>query len=308
MGFHEWVSRSFRRIGDRGWLGVKDSVNELYGGIWRYLGWHVPRGTNVYEHDWDTLVILDACRVDLMEDLADEFPFIDGVESYESVGSMSEEWMKKTFRDAYRDEMERTAYVTANVFSETVLSDDMFLELDEVWRYAWDEDLGIVPPGPVTDRAIAVSRELHPDRLIVHYMQPHHPFIADKPAVDGPYGPDPFGRYGDQTIVDALRHDEISSEEFWSAYRSNLKTVLDDVSVLLANHDSETVILTADHGDAFGEWGIYDHPAGCLHPAVKNVPWVETAATDTGEYEPTTEPQADDDVDVDERLKNLGYQ
>lgn len=304
MGLTEWARRSTARITEDGREGAVDSLYELYGGLWRYLGWHVPRGTNVYERDWDTLVILDACRVDLLREVANEYPFVGPVESFESVGSMSEEWMRKTFTDEYADETRQTAYVTSNVFSGRVLDADQFLELDEVWRYAWDEDLGIVPPRPVTDRAIAVARDRQPDRLIVHYMQPHHPFVAGN-APDG-FDADPFGQGTGTTVVDALRKGRISRDAFWNAYRENLHLVLEDVAVLLANHDADTVVLTADHGDALGEWGIYDHPAGCLHPAVKNVPWAETTAVDGGEYEPHLD-QGDQRAGVEERLRELGY-
>lgn len=300
----DWLRRSYDRIVDDGREGVRDSANELYGGLWRYLGWWVPRGTNVFEREWDTLVILDACRVDLMRAVADEYSFVGDVESFESVGSMSEEWMTKTFTDRYAGEIAQTAYVTSNVFSERVLSADQFGTLDEVWRYAWDDDLGIVPPRPVTDRAIATAREEDPERLIVHYMQPHHPFIAGgEPST---FAADPFGRENETTVVDALRKGRVSYDEFWEAYRENLRYVLDDVAVLLANHDADKVVLTADHGDALGELNIYDHPAGCLHPVVKNVPWAETTASDTHRYEPNTEP-TDGGERVQERLRQLGY-
>lgn len=304
MGFTEWLKRSRARVSEDGRDGVVDSLYEFYSALWRYVGWHVPRGTNIYEREWDTLIILDACRVDLLREVADDYPFLGPVESVESVGSMSEEWMAKTFTDEYAEETRRAAYVTSNVFSEQVLSADQFLELDEVWRYAWDDTLGIVPPRPVTDRAIDVARDIDPDRLVVHYMQPHHPFVAGNSP--GEFDADPFGRENETTVVDALRKGRLSREAFWEAYRDNLALVLEDVALLLANHDADTVVITADHGDALGEWGIYDHPAGCLHPVVKNVPWTETTAVDKGEYEPQIEPR-EQEADVEDRLRGLGY-
>ena len=64
---------------------------------------------------------------------------------------------------------------------------------------------------------------------------------------------------------------------------------------------------TGIHGDAVGELGIYDHPAGFLHPSVTDVPWSVTTAEDTETYEPTLEPSDGEDSDVEERLKRLGY-
>jgi hypothetical protein len=135
-------------------------------------------------------------------------------------------------------------------------------------------------------------------------MQPHHPFVGG--GAPDEFEADPFGREDGTTVVDALRKGRISRDAFWEAYRENLRLVLDDVAVLLANHDAGRVVLTADHGDALGEWGIYDHPAGCLHPVVKNVPWTETTATDEGGYEPDLQPD-ERETEVEERLRGLGY-
>lgn len=304
MGFTSWARRTAAAIRQDGWVGVNDGLYGLYAGAWRTLGWHVPRGTNVYERDWDLLVVLDACRTDLLREVAPNYEFIGDVESIESVGSMSEEWLVKTFMPEYADELRDTVHVTANVFSEEVLDADNFRDLDEVWRYAWDDDSGIVPPRPVTDRAIHHGRTRDPDRLIVHYMQPHHPFIADGvPEFES----DPFGREGNATVVDALRRGDIGYEEFWAAYRANLELVLADVRLLLSNYDAERAVLTADHGDALGEWGIYDHPAGFLHPIVRNVPWAETEGVDEGTYEPSTERGRSGGEDVEQRLRDLGY-
>ncbi|EMA44816.1 hypothetical protein [Halococcus saccharolyticus] len=307
MTFADWVRRTTTRIRENPSDGLRDSTYELYAGAWRHLGWHVPRGVNVYDREWDVLIVLDACRVDLLREVADEYAFVSGVESVGSVGSMSEEWMVKTFTTEYAAETRETAYVTGNAFSAEVLDAADFQVLDEVWHYGWDDELGTVPPDPVTDRAIAVGREYAPDFLIVHYMQPHHPFVGTE-GVDS-FAADPFGRDGGETVVDALRKGKIDRETFWSAYRDTLRTVLDQVELLLRNLDADTVAITADHGDAIGEWGIYDHPAGCLHPVVKNVPWVKTSATDLGEYDPSITPQSSSasSENVEARLQQLGY-
>ena len=304
MGLDDWVREQTKNVRENGLDGVRDVAYDIYAGLW-WLAYPIPRGTNVYERDWDVLVILDACRVDLLRSVADEYDFIGegNVDRVESVGSMSKEWMAKTFDDDHADEVAETVYVTANVFSKRILDDDDFLELDEVWRYAWDDEEDTVLPRPVTDRAIRAAREHDPDRLIVHYVQPHHPFLS----VDG-FEAATFGPDSSDTVVDALRKDKIERERFMRAYRDNLRVALDDVELLLSNVDGD-VAITADHGDALGEWGVYDHPVGFLHPAVRTVPWVEAEATDTGEHVPsgwkeTTETNEDE---VTDRLQALGY-
>jgi hypothetical protein len=305
MGFSDWVKRSIHSVREEGYAGAKESAHEIYGGAWRYLGWHVPRGRIVYEADWDALVVLDACRVDLLREVAEEYPFVGAVEARDSVGSMSEEWMAKTFTDEYAAEMRDTAYVTANAFSGEVLDADSFRLLDEVWRDRWDDELGVVPPEAVTDRAVSVGREHDPEYLLVHYMQPHHPLIGSDAFAE--FESDPFGGKGVRTEVDALRRGEVTHAEFWAGYRDNLRRALDSVGTLLSNLDADRVVLTADHGEAFGEWGIYGHPAGCLHPAVRTVPWAETTAEDTEAYAPELDPESSLSGEVEDRLRDMGY-
>ncbi|WP_299234989.1 hypothetical protein [Natronomonas sp.] len=301
MGLDDWLRTSAKKVRQRGIEGASDVAYDLYTGLW-WLAWPLSLGTNVYEREWDLLVVLDACRVDLLRSVADEYAFLDGVDRMTSVGSMSKEWMGKTFTDEYARETANTAYVTANVFSERMLAADRFRDLDEVWRYGWDETADTVPPRPVTDRAIRTARETDPDRLIVHYVQPHHPFIG----LDAGFDADPFGPAVSDTVVDALRKDRIDAERFWEAYRDNLRLALDDVELLLSNVDADRVAITADHGDALGEWGIYDHPVGCLHPSVRSVPWARTTATDGRTYEPETDRDGVD-PDIEARLRSLGY-
>lgn len=312
MGLSEWFSRTRRRF-DR--LGVREtlieSTYELYSGSWR-VGTLLPiPTTNIYDRDWDVLVILDGCRVDVMTEVAREYGFIEAVDSISSAGSMSVEWMNNTFDSSeYGDEMARTAYVTANVFSEETIDADSLQHLDEVWRYGWDEAVNTIPPRTVTDRAITMSREEQPDRLIVHYMQPHHPFIADAELrqfdVD-PFGRDNTGEGTHYTAWGALRRGMVSRADVWRAYKANLRLVLDEIALLRKNIDADTLVLTADHGNAAGEWGIYDHPIGFPHPSVKQVPWVETTATDTESYVPNSIETEDTTSDVESRLEALGY-
>jgi hypothetical protein len=312
MGLSEWTSRTQQRFKTEGVReAFTESGYELYSGLWR-LGRLFPiPTTNIYERDWDVLVILDGCRVDVLKEVADEYPFIREVNSISSVGSMSIEWMENTFdRAEYGTEMGRTSYVTANIFSDNYLDASGLQHLDEVWRYGWDEELNTIPPREVTDSAIRVSRSMAPGRLIVHYMQPHHPFIADKDMQR--FDVDPFGREntgeGEHTTAwDALRRGLVSREKVWNAYKENLRLVLDEVDILRNNIDADTLVLSADHGNAVGEWGIYDHPIGFPHPAVKRVPWVETTASNSGEYSPEVTEGEETVPEVESRLEALGY-
>lgn len=299
----------------------------------------VPLGTSIFDRDWDVCVVLDTCRVDAIRQLADEYSFIHEVDRAVSVGGSSPEWMAQTFSAARGETLEDTAYLTSNAWIEKVLDDQLrpgdkyhnyrilkYLReygdwnlarsaqlgrLEKIWKYVPEEkkvgeesdphDLrqGGAPPRYVTDRAIAVWRKFDYDRLILHYMQPHAPYInhmrSSQKLAD--VHKDPFGfleETGDKKTV-------------WDAYLNELRCVLDDLRLLLSNIDAERVIISADHGEAFGEYGISAHHSGSLHPKIRFVPWIVTSATDTGSYSPQIEPIEHGDVSTDETLKALGY-
>ena len=285
-----------------------------------------PIGTNVYERDWDVLVILDTCRVDALREVAPEYDFIDTVDSILSVGSASSEWMAQTFHQKYLQEVRQTAYVSGNAWSEWVIEDrqmpeehfnsilswtkwdvagaDDFLILDQAWKYKEEDpsnpEPGHLHPRYVTDRAIEIARSHNPGRLVIHYSQPHAPYTA----------------IALEEQRDLLRHEERpfdhlkdggSPVRVWNSYLDHLRLGLDHVDTLINNIDADTVVLSADHGEAFGEWFIYGHPPSVLHPKIRHVPWAVTSAEDSGEYEPEIDPTQREGQTATEQLEALGY-
>ncbi|NKE37415.1 hypothetical protein GWG54_16670 [Natronococcus sp. JC468] len=294
-----------------------------YLSVWYAITSRVPLGRNVYDSDWDLLVVLDACRVDTLREVAPEYEFIDEVDEAYSVGSQSAEWMANTFTESRREEIGRTAYVSGNGFSETVFVDGQYPPVNNavpidlsswsvvdesafgahrtVWETDHDEAYGSVLPAAMTDHAIDAGRNGDADRIIVHYTQPHLPYAGA--AYREGREPTEVERRG----YELLEEGAATREAVYEAYRETLRWVLDDVAELLENVDAEDVVITSDHGEAFGEWRAYGHPEGFPHPAVKKVPWVETTATDEGTREPDLEAGSSVDTDIQEHLRDLGY-
>ena len=274
------------------------------------VGRRLPYGTSVYDREWDVLVVLDACRADLFRRVEPEFDRFEEVSTIWSVGSSSSEWMENTFDGAA--ETAETVMVTGNTWSDRYLAADDFAALDEVWKYAWDDELDTVPPSAVTDRAVAHARNRDPSRLIVHYMQPHHPFIPQPVAGDD--GMARTGRHSSQSNPwIRLRRGEIAADTVWDAYEANLRYVLEEVATLLDNVTG-AVAVTADHGNLFGEWGLTGHPMYTPVPTLLRVPWATATGHDRETYTPSLTPPeplpvsriygSDSDTD---RLDALGY-
>lgn len=284
-----------------------------------------PIGTNIFSRDWDVLVILDTCRVDALREVAPEYnwlPPIDSIDKMRSVGSATVEWIASTFVEQYREEVGETVYITGNAQPQKVLRDREFPEQHEgvwaptnwqtveedalqdvvhAWKYARKDMAGGMHPALLTDIAVEEHRDQQPERMIVHYSPPHHPY---------PYNAIREGREMTDTEADPFGYllNGGDRETVWELYMDTLRYVLPYVHRLLSAVDAPAAVISADHGDAFGEWGFYSHPFASFVPQVRNVPWAELSMPGESSYEPkfdrnSTEPKRK----AKEQLKVLGY-
>jgi len=96
MGLSEFLSKVTER-------GIRDSVREFRIGIRRRTNWLENRSTHVFDRDWDVLVVLDACRVDLLRSVAGEYDFVTGDQTIYSVAPTSKLWLNRTFQPLTAD-------------------------------------------------------------------------------------------------------------------------------------------------------------------------------------------------------------
>lgn len=293
---------------------VHDTINGLIYGKLRPSSKY--DGVHVFDRDWEVLIILDACRVDLMKEVAAQRQehTIGDVMRFQSIAGHSVGWLIRTFDQERVHEVESTAYVTANphttmAFShdDTVDERDFFL-LSEEWKDRWDDSTGTVPPRAVIDKAIATYRDHEPDRMIVHCMQPHFPSIPNQ-EVKSKIQLSKIGEEWSDSVWQQLLQNEVSHDKVWEAYKENLDLVLDDVSLLLSSIDADDVVVTADHGNAMGERGYYGHSDRAQIPSVMEVPWCPTTASDTHQYDPQPEDWQDraSNDSIEDKLRSLGY-
>lgn len=323
MTFAEWAQDTKRRYADHDpWTATKWSASELAIGAGRKLGRRWNYGVNVWDDapEWDALIILDACRHDLFCEVAAEYEWLpDTPRARYSAASMSEEWIERHTGPDYREQMAQTALISGNAYSH--LSDAVdpseWAHVDNLVTHQWDDHHGTVLARPVTDATIDFWRNQRQasgaDRVIAWYIQPHAPFVDaawsegfDRDALGNPDA----GK--EWSIWYQCRHGDLTLDQLWSAYRDNLRYVLDDVELLLSNLDADRVVITADHANCVGELGVWGHPKYVPHPTLKRVPWVELSSEDSGAYvpdysSPSESEQPLTDADVDERLSALGY-
>ncbi|WP_154658559.1 hypothetical protein [Halopiger djelfimassiliensis] len=272
------------------------------------------RGVDVFSEDWDNLLILDACRYDVFENLSD---LPGDLEKRESRASTTDEFMQA---NVGTKDLTDTVYITASPSVHVTDGvDPKFHDIIDLWKKNWDDDLRTVHPEVVAEAAKEASKQYPNKRLLIHFLQPHYPFIGET-------GRKHFNYVG---LDDPIESDEID-EKFWDtvgtrindvsesvvreAYRENLEVTLPHVEELLRSIQGKTVV-TADHGEMLNDWmkpipwPIYGHPAGLYTQELVEVPWHEY--TNGGRRTikraaPTKSKTVDADI-VKDRLRDLGY-
>ena len=273
-------------------------------------------GLDVLEQPWDNLVILDACRYDLFRTVYGEAERLPGeLAPVESKGANTVEFLKANFAGRT---LHDTVYVTANpqLYRYRNAIDVEFHSEQHIWREeGWDNEAGTVRPETVTEYALNAAVEFRDKRLIVHYMQPHYPFLHsdtefDKDHLQSSDLADP--NFWEQIMSGDL---QVSRQQIWELYEDNLRALREHLEVLLKELAGRTVV-TSDHGNMVGErarpipvreWG---HPRGIYTPELVMVPWLVHRTGTRREIvaEPPRERSGGvaEHIVVD-RLRDLGY-
>lgn len=277
-------------------------------------------GTYVMEEDWDLMIILDGCRYDLYEGTLRETDrkLLPDLDYRVSRGTSTRQFIDENFADStFMD----TVYVTANPWIDLQVA-DRFHHVVPIWETEWDEAEQTVLPEAVHEHAIETAERYPRKRVIVHFMQPHYPFIGSslteksvswKLETDGESG---------QTAEEAvsvwnlLERGELDRADVWAAYKQNLHEVLPYARDLAESVTGKAVI-SSDHGNGAGEfcWPLpvraYGHPRNIRIESLVKVPWhvFESSARREVHADPPAETRGEaiDDELVTERLEHLGY-
>jgi hypothetical protein len=236
-----------------------------------------------------------------------------------SKASATTEWLQANI--AGRD-LRDTVYVTANPQYEHNRDslDAEFHRVINIWLdEGWDEETGTVLAETVTETAVDAHKKYSNKRLVIHYMQPHYPFVRSKTRFDKQHLTTTKGE-SDSHAENVwnkkfLKHINTSRDELWSMYMENLNYVLNEAEKLL-EVISGKVVITSDHGNYVGERASpipireYGHPRGLYDNEVITIPWLEVEQGDRREIycsNAETNYLDLDDNAILRRLRQLGY-
>lgn len=259
------------------------------------------------------MIVLDACRYDIFKEMSQKILGKSKVEKMISPATQTVEWLDKTFKN---QDFSDVIYVSSNPFvnSKGIIPEQggysfngksYFKKIVNVWDKGWNPDISTVHPLDVNKAAI-VSMDLNPRfRHIIHYMQPHSPYIFYgglkthmHPVQNMQKNLNPGTEF---SFLSKIANKLLSQETIWKigkglgkqptwdlgklwfrygregiekGYREDLKLVLNHVKKLIKLFPKKKIIITADHGERLGEKGNYGH-GGKREKAVIEIPWLE---------------------------------
>mgnify|MGYP002761793875 FL=1 len=284
------------------------------------------RAQQFLESEWDHCIVLDACRYDVFSEVYDDY--VDGtLEKRRSPGSSTPEWATRTLTG----ELD-IAYFSGNPFINSLgiplnelkwgascdyewTATDHLSTVVDVWQEGWDDSLGTVPPDSLATAFHEYGDTVagH-DRTVLHYMQPHAPFLghgdggkltkiregiskqgAEETSDDGGSVLASVGDRVRPLVESTLEGSSLAQkagvlleldaasvlsngtrETVMQYHEDNLRIALESVADLLDDLDGD-VVITADHGEAFGEQGVWEHHIETHIPPLVEVPWLEVA-------------------------------
>ena len=276
------------------------------------------RTTFIMKEDWDNLIILDACRYDMFKEIST----LEGRLRYiYSKGSSTTHFLDENFKGKNFPD---TVYVTANPLVN-YYSEDSFYRVIPVWKDGWHEPYQTVLPETMVEYSLKAIKEYPDKRLIIHFMQPHFPFIEERTRKmigehEGFMSRNIF--YGKeaqhtQTVWHLFSMGKLDRKTVWEAYEANLRIALEHVKKLLEKLEGKTVI-TSDHANLFGEWLLpfplkeYGHPGGIYKKSAIKVPWFMIEKRERKEILRGEKRERDTRIEdearkIKRRLEDLGY-
>ena len=273
---------------------------------------HKPQ--DVVNEDWRYLIILDACRYDRFALFYKKY-FKGVLQERISPGRDTFEWLVNTWKEKYNDIIYISTVPFCNSKNRIVSQDSSFFgkehfkKIYDLWDWGWNSERGTVFPQTVNLIAIKEILKYPRNRFVIHYVQPHAPYLTFKGDEKLNFANTIGGNQKKSKMSDAYRcfylkiRKIINDERFWKIrkilklnpqtkfeiawrkvgkkgierlYDENLLMVMKYVKKLILHLPPGKIIISADHGELLGERGFWGH--GRFHSRIKeltHVPYLE---------------------------------
>jgi len=244
-------------------------------------------GVYICNEEWDSLIILDCCRYDKFKEIYEKRKMKGNLECKSSRGTWTVEFLKENFN--IKDYFDDIIYVTSNPYVDKYLN-NKFYKIISVWKFGWDNFYNTVLPSEVYKYSIKIINKYPDKRIIIHFMQPHHPYITlnfkeddlvDKIRKHVLYNIDVEKETSKSltNIYSVKLYSIYDIRKIERAYMDNLEIVIPYVEALLNKLPGITIV-TSDHGESFGDRihplipiRFYGHGFTRLSSLIK-VPWL----------------------------------
>jgi hypothetical protein len=266
----------------------------------------------VMNEHWDYLIILDACRYDYFKKYYRKYLTGGILEKAISSATWTLEWAEKNFKSYYDDVIYISSVPFINSIKEVSWHGNKFnakkhfFRVVNGWDIAWDESLCAISPGNITNLAIEEFKKYPEKRIIIHYCQPHTPYLnyqslnlkrkkkkkrafrkdtlREKIKIRIAYlliligGTEFIWKLNKKFNFMKIRYLEYiwrekGKEGIVKGYCHNLEVVFNEIKNMYTKLPGN-VIITSDHGEMLGEKKYYGH--GKPIPRMKElieVPW-----------------------------------
>jgi len=232
----------------------------------------------VHLDDWDTLIVLDACRYDFFKEYYSIYPNLElgELSIAKSPGSATPEVVPKLF-DTDEEWYLYSAHnwLGENVNDITPLNSDddswhATRHFDEIDRVKEVNSAGVPGPQLFGQRVIDNIEKINDKRSVVWFMQPHQPNTGNVQVTFGHFFP--WGIFMENGKLNSSIQKLIRV-----GYKFNLLSAMYSLSNIVGELDGKTVI-TSDHGellfDNTAKPEDFGHPHSRDDAVLRNVPWL----------------------------------
>jgi hypothetical protein len=265
------------------------------------------------EERWDIAIVLDACRYDVFKEVYLGFLPSGHLEQRLGASDTFDWLHSAFNGNGTNNIVYISAHPGINgkgVWWGDFNAKERFHQVIDAWLDAWNWDLGSAAPAEVARIAEKAIDDNPRRKIIVHFMQPHFPY-RNAPCPSTYFDLRCTKRNAELGMVlerllrnliasldiglsrfrlaywrlkkllrlnfledlNEIYWREYSLEDLRRFYKDNLEWVLESAGEIVDKFDDERIVITSDHGEAFGEAGDLFHLYRTRNPVVRVVPF-----------------------------------